>query len=476
MNNRLFLYLVLIVFLVPFLLLCIYTYPGMEDYDQSLLSQDLGVLGHFKDLYFTFDGRYFVAILYAINPLVYYNFTIYKILPLLHFIGLYLGLLLLLRNIFPKSAFSNHLLLSVLLLVLGLYHFPFLPAAFYYMVSAMVYFTPLVLTLFLCSFLILLYKTENKGLKLLWLLLSCIAIVSILGCNEMYLILIPFIISSVVIFQAYHFKTQYLESFTLLFAVAAGIYLQLSAPALDVVIGEEVYTIEYLSQQLLVSIVQVFKQTCTWLQSSYLLWAITLLYIPLGKRIITMHDIFLNYRNSILIFFLLFCIVYLVLPLPFYVALGHGFDEAPPRIFNVLYFIFPMLWLLFLHNLVVFTYQKFNFQKWYKLSINLMSLMLILLIPFSSSWRTAVEELIDGTAEGYHREMQIRFDKFKSGGKDAVVYIDTLDHKPITIFSGFDIHQNRAGGWSEVYESYFNVKQIILEGDQLSKNKAEPEQ
>ncbi|MEX2410857.1 MAG: hypothetical protein WD607_05695, partial [Candidatus Paceibacterota bacterium] len=99
-------------------------------------------------------------------------------------------------------------------------------------------------------------------------------------------------------------------------------------------------------------------------------------------------------------------------------------------------------------------------------NVNIISSFTFLaLLPFSPTWNSAVDDLISGAARNYHLEMQKRLALFETHDKNDIVYIDTLRNKPKTIFSGFDLQNNRFGGWNEVYESYFKVQQIVLEGD-----------
>lgn len=467
MKTKYFIYGIPVVLLLPFSLLCFFTYPGLEDYAQAMLSQYLGVLGHFKELYFTFDGRFFVALLYAINPLVEYHFQIYKLLPLLHFILIFLALYYLSKQIFQNLNQSFHILSASFLMSMALYDMPSLPAAFYYMVSAMVYFTPMVMLLFLSLFILKMYKSKKGLSKLLYLFLASILIIATLGCNEMYLILLPFILTSMVFYHFLKYSTDKSESLILLFALACGLFIHLTAPGIQSHFTAQPieFNLDYTLKQLTTSIWETIFHTLSWLKKHYLLWAASLLYIPFGLKLAQQNIFFKKFKPYYLLFSLICILVYLILPLPYYWALGQGEGDNPERIFNVVYFCFPFLWFLILQTALNFFRDKSESNPINNHIYLLSGIIFIVSLPFSNNWITAINDLISGDAIEYHKEMLARFKLFETHNKNEVVKLDTLKHKPKTIFSGFDLQKNRSGGWNEVYEDYFKVGRIELEGD-----------
>lgn len=465
--NNFFNYSYLVILLAPFLILCLYTYPGNEDYAQSMLSQDLGAFGHFKDLYFTYDGRYFSAILYAINPLVNYHFTTYKLIPLIHLIGLFTGILLIITEVLPyKLKFEYSLLITLALFTASIYNFPSMPAAFYYMVSTIVYFTPLVLFFFLIVLINKMYKSKIQFHKLLYILVSSLLILAILGSNEIYLILLPYTFFLIFTYRVLYRKRQLTETIILCFATTCGIYLNLSAPGLKDHFTQDPidFSVIYSLQQIKTTLLQSSLVIIGWLKEHFILWGITFLYIPIAYKIALSESIKIS-KSLLLVSFGVTTLIFLILPLPYYWTLGHGMGNPPERIFNILYFMLPFQWLFFLQTLVIILHDKLTFLSKVKVKfiVRLTQLSLITLLVFGSSWFTAFEDLYSGEAYRYHQEIQTRFDLLNNSNENEIVKLSKIKNTPETIYSGFDLEINRTGSWNDVYESYFNVKEVIID-------------
>ena len=216
-------------FLTPFLILCCYNYPGTEDYAESIIAQQFGFWAHVKDLYLTFDGRYFAAVQYATNPLVYKSFVGYKLLSATFFVLITLGLFLFLRTIFRSA--GEALLFAIPLTIVTIGTLPGI-SEFYYMVSSMVYLTPTVLFLFLIPIVQKLFQTDQGAKRLLLLSVSVLLILAISGSNEIYTG-IMLLVFGLLLINGLMNVTDIEERLLLFFTAFCGAFMVVTAPGVN---------------------------------------------------------------------------------------------------------------------------------------------------------------------------------------------------------------------------------------------------
>jgi hypothetical protein len=69
--------------IAPFLLLTLFTQPAYDDYCFSTHARELGFADSVRNLYNTWDGKYFYSVLRYLNPLTFGSFSGYKVVALL---------------------------------------------------------------------------------------------------------------------------------------------------------------------------------------------------------------------------------------------------------------------------------------------------------------------------------------------------------------------------------------------------------
>jgi hypothetical protein len=73
----------LLVSIAPFLILTLFTQPAYDDYCFSVNARALGFADSVKNLYNTWDGKYFYSVLRYLNPVTFGSFAGYKVVALL---------------------------------------------------------------------------------------------------------------------------------------------------------------------------------------------------------------------------------------------------------------------------------------------------------------------------------------------------------------------------------------------------------
>ena len=161
---------------------------------------------------------------------------------------------------------------------------PSIPYAFYYMVSSMVYMTPVVLSLFLYSAVFRLFRL-NPGLKKLALLfLSCILIVAIIGCNELFMLLLLTLNSTMFVYRYLKRKGQLTENIIILFATFCGVFLMTTAPGVkghfrfNPIDADSAFFFHELYRTAFNSIMMMKD----WIFFGHVLWVSSIIFIPVA--------------------------------------------------------------------------------------------------------------------------------------------------------------------------------------------------
>lgn len=454
----------LLTFLTPFLILCCYNYPGAEDYAESIIARQFGFWAHVKDLYLTFDGRYFAAVQYATNPLVYKSFVGYKLFSAIIFILLPIGFFLLLRTLLQSSRTAFWFTVPLTIVTIGTIPGIF---EFYYMVSSMVYLTPTILSLFLIAILHQLFLI-NQGFKRLLLLSICVVLtLAISGSNEMYTGLIPLFFGFLLI-NGLRNRSDIGEYMLLFFTGLCGAFMVITAPGVDDHFLNKPIPLDfgYVLDAGLKTLVTSIRMIGVWI-SKPTFWIVTAVYFIISMRSGSFSQNQKWLREYPMLLLSCILLIILMLPFPYYFSLNE--DDTPGRIYNVVSFLFNIWWLISVFSISerISFLKTANSKKLRFIGAIVVPLLCLASILFAQNWTQAVKDIADGTAQGYDKEMRHRLDLLNAGG--ASVILPPIANYPIC-YSGFDIGQNRVTGWNECYEVFFDVRQIYLEGDDILPN------
>lgn len=457
------------IFISPFLILSFFNYPGAEDYAEVVLAQEFGTFGYIKELYLTWDGRYFAAILFAFHPLVFNSFLLYKLVPIIFCLLLLLSIYMFLKE---TEVFKEHKSLlftsSVVLFALCVYNIPSTVAIFYYYIMSAIYTPPIIGTLLLLSFIMRINKTSYSPKRLGLLFLSTILIYCIIGSLEIFIAIIPTLLITILLYQIILKRPGIKETIVLLITALSAGYINLSAPGIRLHFNQN--PIEFSFEHLLSSLINCISVSNNAFQDfiygNYLLFFASLFFILLFfQSSINIEFRKLKFIHVIGITLLIVLALHL-LAFPFYWSIDQeaGMDY-PKRLFSSIYIIFIFSWFLVLYFILSYFSQKTNW-KFKSLNTSKLNLAFIICViistPFSRVWLTAVDDLYSGRAYNYHIEMQNRIEKFKTADSNTKVWIDTLKNKPLTIYSFVDLGPYRASNWNDSYEEYFDVKEIIV--------------
>lgn len=459
-----------VMFFSPFIILSYFNYPGGEDFAEAILSIKLGFSGHVRDLYTTWDGRYFSAILFALHPLSFYSFTLYKIAPILLFILLFFSIWGLIKVAFAEFLNTKHaFVLSILYFTLFLFQISSQVYMFYYYISSFIYGIAIVLAVLFVGALFSMYKQKKYLYRFLLLTLSCFLIFLSVGTMESLLIFLPIFLVIIFTYRLFYNKGMLLETGIVFFALLVAIFIHLTSPALygqmsiDGEIGS--FELSYILNSLLLSfeitnhfIVKEF------LNNNYLLLLYTLFIIPTVFYLCEKNQRFKAFFNFPLIPSVsLIYIMLVLLSFPYFWALGSETNLYPKRLFNVIYFFFIAAWFISFSLITVKIYEKFtidikfNFQK---ITV-VFSILFLLLVPTSKNWIETTQFILSGEAKLYQKEFENRITKLQNAGLTDTVEIFTLQHNNDIINSGVGLETNN-DNWVSAYEEYFNVGSIIV--------------
>jgi len=456
----------LLTFLTPFLILCCYNYPGAEDYAESVIAQQFGFWAHVKDLYLTFDGRYFAAVQYATNPLVYKSFLGYKLLSAIFFVLLPFGFFLLLRVFFNSARTAFWFTVPLTIVTIGT--IPSISMAFYYMVSSMVYLTPTVLSLFLMAILHRLFLTKQGFKRLLFLLISVLLTLAIVGSNEMFTGLLLLFFGFLLI-NGLRKQTDIGERGLLFFTALCGAFMVVTAPGVDSYFVSNPIPLDfgYVLDAGLKTLSKSTHMIGDWM-SRPIFWVVTIIYLIICVRcapISPSQKLFRAHPVSLLSFALL---IILILPFPYYFSLNE--DDTPMRVYNVICFLFNIWWLITVFSVShkIRNTKSANGIKLRSMEVIMVPLLCLVSIFLAHNWGQAIRDISGGIAQRYDKEMLHRFDLLNSSR--TTVILQPIKSHPLT-YTGMDLGPNRDAGWNECYEIFFDVQRVYLEGDDVLLNK-----
>ncbi|MEX0812917.1 MAG: hypothetical protein WD048_11930 [Chitinophagales bacterium] len=459
-----------LLFIAPFIIISFFNYPGAEDYAEVVLAQEFGFFGYIRELYLTWDGRFFTAILFGLHPLVFHSFFLYKLFPIILFVLLFISIVFFIHStgVFNKqkhTVFS----ISIILFILCIYNTPSTVSAFYYYIMSGIYTPPVIGSLLLFATIIHINKTRHSLKKLSLIIFSIFLVYSIIGSLEIFIGIILFSLLLLFVYQIKLNKPEKKETAILLASAFSAAYLHISAPGIRVYFNQNPMPIntERFFSAVKNCIVVSNGAFLDFISGNYLLVLASIYFILLLPKSENDNTPFKKLKLSHVVIAIIFIIITLhVLAFPYFWSLGDDAGQFyPKRLFSSIYVVFLFSWFTMLY--IAFSYirpkikGKFNHYHFAKLK-PLISVFIIICIPYSPAWKTAVDDLLSGRAYGYHLEMQDRISKFKSADSNTRVWIDPLEHKPKTIYSFVDLAPYRGSGWNDAYEEYFEVQEIIF--------------
>lgn len=398
--------LALLLSIIPFLVLTFFIHPAYDDFCFAAKTLQLGAWEAWKDTYNTWSGKYFGNVFYALNPLVYESFAIYKavafLIILLTFISIFCLVDALLKSDFRLV---DKLIAAGFLTALFSNHMPNVAEGYYWMGANVFYQLGVILSLFFFA-LVIRSPGHSKASRGFFVLLNCILIIAIVGSSETTMLVFSVIIFMITIKafiegSAGRWKWLIFSVITIICAIVV-----LSSP------GNAIRSSHFPGRQrfffsLGMSLAQEARFLLSWFSNLTFILG-TILFIPIADKLSDKSDLLKHFRiHPIILTLLLLAIVFL----GFFPAYWSTGLLGQHRTVNNAYFSFLIGW--FINILVWVNYLKE--KRWLK-TMKLPAYVYVICIPLlilnlysTNNTRGAISDLVSGRAYRYDAEVKKRY-------------------------------------------------------------------
>ncbi len=449
-SRKIFIYLTIIA-LFPLILLSFFNNPASDDFDYGFDSQNEAYFPLQIRRYFQWSGRYFSNGLISFTPLTYSNLFFYKIVPIFLFLLFLFALYFFISNIPIKLSNTQKLSYTGLCFVLYLIQLPDVCEGFYWIPASLTNQLPTSLTLLLFGFLMKYKKTRNP----FHLVLSILILIATIGCNEITVVILGFILFSLA-FYIYTFQ----KKINYLVLLILGVYiifsfLEIFAPgnavrASNIKIKHQFVWSFFKSVQLTISYI------LKWLP---IILVCCLFFVKdicnnfKAKNHFAMHPI-ISLSITVTIVFL-----------GFFPGVWSLNGQLPDRSINTIYFFFIFSFLYFFYTVIIFLKDKLNFEILFSKRVKILFGILILSHFLSNNTiTTAFLDLFSGKAYAYNNELKSRLHLLQNcKTQDCVV--PALIHFPTTIYNKVDFGlTDDKNNWKNLEISrYYRKNSIIID-------------
>jgi len=445
----------LILVLVPYLFISIYSNPAADDFTYAFKGKAPDFVQTLINEYFIWNGRYTSNVLVLINPLAFNSIICYKIAPVVIIFLTFLAYLLFVK-VLTGSFFSklDRLIGSLLLTLLFIYQMPIISEGIYWYTGAVTYQLGNICALTYASLIILFFKEQfvfrNKIVHVIFLTLILFLTI---GFNEV--IMIALLCFSCILLLIAFKKRSTQKSFVVYFFLITlmGSSIVYFAPGNDV--RESFFPDNHdFVHSFFYSIAQTGRFFLKWI-SSVPLWLLTVLYFfwnrNLSKNIKLFSDSF--YLSPVYSSFLLFFVIFIA-AFPAYWSTG---ILGQHRTINVAYYLFVILW--FINLTVWFNYYEGKLKNIKELNrkIRTVSLIVILItFLFTKNGYVTYIDIFSGKAKSFDKQMKDRYSLIKSSN-DTIWFKPIID-APKSIFL-YEITNNPNHWLNKCYAVYFECEE-----------------
>lgn len=449
-----------------------FSFPNAEDLSLVVMAKKTSIINGVIQPLVTFDGRYFTNLLHSISPIAWGGIELYKYVILFSIILTYFSHFLFIKTfpLFKKK--SAYIILFPSIFIFS--HFAIIPSIvheLYWMASSFVYLWSWNFFLIWFSLFWLMLKTNHPPKKISYFILSFIFLVCSYGLNEMMIIVN---VLSLFGYLIYIFKNEKLQLIHLIpFAMISivCIYFFISSPGIQYRLDSAEVTRDfgYYLNVLQKGSIYIFSTTYKWLLNNTLIipFSIIISYLLI--------DTPFKISNKILIS-LIFVFVSLLYILPFLYFIPMGVEYYPERIFNFTNWFFLVILFLLIPLLITNNIKTIR-QKALKIKPLIVHTSILLIIAYlifsTNNFGLIIHEYSSGEYKEYKKEMENRYRIIEIAKQNKVwssASIDLIKHKPSTIYTNVEILPNRAEDfWNKSYEDYFNIDEIKIKNDTISK-------
>jgi hypothetical protein len=450
-GRLLFLWLSLFSYL-PLLIVSFFNNPGSDDFDYSYETQVEPFFSLQIRRYYEWSGRYFSNGLLSFDPLVYNNYFMFKIVPILLLVFFILMLYFFVNSLNVEKSSRIKWALVGFVATIFLSTMPDVCEGFYWLPGAITNQLPISLLLLLFGALIIYYRSKNK----VYFTLALVSTIAAIGCNEITVVVMLVLVLFLLFYSWFVLKKipksfLIFVFFTLLFAV-----IEILAPGNSArnTLIEEKHNFFY-------SFFKSFQHAINFSKEWFPIVIISFLFIVdnVYQYIEKVRE--KKYILNPLISFLLLVLLVFVGLFPACWSLN---NFPPGRALNTIYFIFIIGAFYFLITLLHYCKEEYKIVINYSKNVKIiLGSTLFLLFISKNNITGAYHDLLSGKAYKYDKEMKARFELTKkSTSKNCE--LPALLNFPSTIYSKKDMGLTTdSNNWKNLeYSRYFRKESTVI--------------
>jgi hypothetical protein len=447
--------------LFPLLFLSFFNHPASDDFGYSYETMTFGFAQVQIDRYFDWSGRYFSNAILSVDPIIYNNFTIYKLIPIGLFLLFFYALYYFLGSLFGGISSKSKWAFAGFIFFLYFCQMADVCEGYFWLPGSITYQLANILFVFLIGFILKFYKTK----KSVYVILSSLLIIAIVGCNEIITLILLFLFFTFLLFQYYTNKK--LDRVLILLFTVLVVFTAFSILAPG---NAERETDIVVKHQFLTSVIATLIYSVHY----FVRWAPLLLLSGLflieyfDKLIdeIKFKKVFIHPLFSFIGSLVVICC-----------GLFPGFwslNARPPgRSINTIYFFFIFAFLYFLITLFYYLKRTRNYSFVMPNYIKIVLIFLILMNTFSSgNIITSYSDLLSGRAYKFDKEMKNRYHIItNSESKNCVV--PPIENAPLTIYGYEDMEltTDKKNWKNDAIAKYFKKESIIIDPNPTTEKK-----
>ncbi len=435
--------------IIPFLVISIYNNPSADDFCYNIISQKYGYWQANLFAYNNWNGRYLTSFILTIKSFVSDSFIVYKFIPIVLFSLLFFSIYYVFAIFFERIEKRYILTFGFFIMTMYLIQMPSISQGFYWLPSSISYQLSNILSVTFFYFLLKFIKEK----KTKHLLISCLIVGYVIGCNETSMLLINFLIVTIFVYISINNKKVEKSFLILLIFVITYSIIVFIAPGNSA--RSSVFSNNHqFVYSVLNSFIDFKKYILYWLPF------IIIFVLYYFNNFSLIKDSFYSKLfnvNPFVVFITVFSIPIIGF-FPGYWSLG---GPPPLRVINTIYFFFLMGFMYFTFVLYFYLKEKevtfIKFSNW----VNYLIVLLILIkLTSNNNIKTAYADLFSGQAYHYDLELKKRYQLIDQASQNTVK-VSKLKNEPKTIF--FDDITSDSEDWrNDCYDNYFN-REITIE-------------
>ena len=213
---------------IPFLILCFYCFPSVDDYSFANITESYGYIGGQIHWYTTWTGRYFSTAILSFAPALIYNFILYHLVSLIILMGSLHSIYFLIRSLDSKLKKWHALIIALAASLCYLLFLPDVTEAFYWFPGSITYQLASILATYLFAIGIRVEtgtRTPIPG----WLLMSIMAF-AVVGSNEVIMLVTAILVTLYYLLSVFRGKGLFNGRLLVFLTAAFGSVLLVFAP------------------------------------------------------------------------------------------------------------------------------------------------------------------------------------------------------------------------------------------------------